>query len=80
MHKLLQIYFSIALVSASAERSFNVMRRIKTWLRSTVTDNSLNNRMFPNIHKNLLDNINLSAVADEFVKASQTRMNYFGLH
>ena len=43
IHKLLQIYFSIALVSASAERSFRVMRRIKTSFRSPMTDNSLNN-------------------------------------
>ena len=78
--KLLQIYFNIALVSASAERSFSVMKRIKTWLRSSTTDNSFNNRMFANIHKNLLDNINLHAVADDFVKASQIRINYFGLH
>ena len=27
------IYYGIALVSASAERSFSVMRKIKTWLR-----------------------------------------------
>ena len=56
------------------------MSRIKTWLRSSMTDNSLNNRMFANIHKNLLDNINLQAVADDFVKASQIQINYFGLH
>ena len=80
IHKLLQIYFSIALVSTSAERSFSVMRRIKTWLRSSMTDNSFNNQMFASIHKNLLDNINLQTVADDFVKASQIRINYFGLH
>ena len=48
------------------------MKIIKTWLRSTMTDNSLNNRMFANIHENLLDNINLQSVADHFAKASKT--------
>ena len=70
---MLQTYFSIALVLASAERNFSVMRRIKTWL-STMTDNSLSNRMFANIHKNLLDNINLRAVADNFAKPSKIRI------
>ena len=43
------------------------MKRIKTIIRSTMTDNSLNNRMFANIHLNLLNNINLhvQTVADD---------------
>ena len=43
-----------------------------------MTDNSLNNRMFANIHKNLLNNINLQAA--DFAKASKISINYFGLH
>ena len=31
-----------SIVSAFVKRSFSVMRRIKTWLRSTITDNNLN--------------------------------------
>ena len=37
LHKLLQILYGMALVPASAERSFYT-RRIKLWLRSTMTD------------------------------------------
>ena len=40
-------------------------------------DSNLNNRMFANIHKNLLDYTNLQYVADDFAKASQMRINYF---
>ena len=43
-------------------------------------DNNLNNRTFANIRKNLLDNINLQANADDFAKANETLTNYFGLH
>ena len=42
------------------------MRRIKTLLKSNMTDNSINNGMFASIYLNLLDNINLQAVADDF--------------
>ena len=38
LHKLLQIHYGMALVPASAERSFYVTRRIKLWLGSTMTD------------------------------------------
>ena len=38
-----------------------------------MTDNSINNRMFASIHLNLLDNINLQAVADDF--ASKRKIN-----
>ena len=44
IHKLLQIYCGVALVSAFAERCFSVIRRrIKAWLRSNMRDNSTNN-------------------------------------
>ena len=42
-------------------------------------NNTLNNQMFANISINLFDNMNLQAAADDFVKPSKTRLNYFGL-
>ena len=71
---MLSIYCDVALVSAFAERCFSVMRRIKISLRSNMRDNSPTDRMFSNIHKNLLklDNINLSAVADDFASKQKT--------
>ena len=78
IHKLLQLYNSVALSSATAERTFSTMRRIKTWLRSNMTANSLSNRMFANLHKERIDNINLEKVAIEFVARSERRQNHFG--
>ena len=37
-----------------------------------MTDKSINNRMFASIHLNLLDNINLQAVADDFASKRKT--------
>ena len=39
IHKLLQIYCGVALVSVVAERCFSVMRRIKIWFRSNMRGN-----------------------------------------
>ena len=76
--KLLSFYNVVPLVSATAERSFSVMRRIKSWLRSTMSHNSLNNRMFSTIHKNRIDDICTTAIAKDFVQANEQRRHYFG--
>ena len=44
--KLLQIILTIAVSSASCERTFSSLKRIKTWLRTTMTQ-AINNRRFP---------------------------------
>ena len=43
-----------------------------------MTDNSLNNRMFANIHMNVFGNINSKPVADDIAKASEILIDYFG--
>lgn len=54
------------------------MRRIKSWLRSTMSNNSLNNRMFSTIHKNRIDDICTTAIAKNFVQANEKWRYYFG--
>lgn len=78
VHKLLKLYNSVPLVSATAERTFSVMRRLKSWLRSTLTANSLNNKMFASIHRDRMDDVSSEKIAREFVANSQERRNYFG--
>ena len=80
IHKLLLLYATMPLSSATAERTFSVMRRLKTWLRSTMADNQLNNRMFAAIHRERMKNINVKKVASDFVKSGDLsrRLFYFG--
>ena len=40
--KLMQLLLIVPATSASAERSFSCLRRVKTWLRSTRTQDRLN--------------------------------------
>jgi len=67
VHKLLQLYCTIPLSSATAERTFSVMRRMKTWLRSTMSSNKLNSSMFAAIHKERIDTVSSESVANEFI-------------
>ena len=39
---LLQILATLPVTTASAERTFSMLRRLKTWLRSTMTEDRLN--------------------------------------
>ena len=48
---------SVPLLNATAERSFSVLQRIKTDLRSTSTQEHLNIFLELNTHRELLDGI-----------------------
>ena len=78
VHELIKLYLSVPLSSATAERTFSVMRRCKTWLRAQTEGNHLNNIMFATIHKQLMDDIDVPKVASEFVGKTEQRRNYFG--
>ena len=73
--KLLRLYFKFPVTSVTAERSFSSLRLIKTYLRSTMTAQRLNNLFLLYIHKRLTDSLDLVSVAKEFVTRCQ---NYFG--
>ena len=62
--------------SCTPERSFSVARRIKTWLRSTMTTKRFNNLSILSTHKELTDSINLVNIGNEFaLKYDGRRMN-----
>ena len=65
-------------MNATSERSFSAMRRIKTYLRSTMSQERLNNVTLLHCHKDITDSLDLLAVANEFVKLSSHRLSIFG--
>ena len=64
--------------SAEAERSFSSLRRLKTWLRTTMTQKRLNSVAVCHIHNDLMDNINMDAIMRDFAGRSEIRKNIFG--
>ena len=65
VHKLPMLYFTFPVLTSTAERSFSTLRRIKTFLWSTMT-------------KSRLNTLNLEAIASEFTSTNRRRINYFG--
>ena len=80
VNKLLQLYFTFPVTTATAERPFSSLRRIKTFLRSTMTECRLNNLflLYVLIYKSMTDALDLSQIAKDFVSVNSRRMNYFG--
>ena len=77
LNRLLKWYLTIPICSATAERTFSAMRRLKTWLRSKSSPTHLNNIMFGNIHKSRIDSLNISEIAKEFVNANDFQEKIF---
>ena len=64
--------------NAISERSFSALRLVKTYLRSTMTQERLNHLMVLYVHKYLTDNLDLISVANYFVSKSERRLTMFG--
>ena len=63
VHKVLQLYLTIPLSSATAERAFSTLRRLKSYLRSTMTQKRLNHVVLLNTHKEHLEKICIHDIA-----------------
>lgn len=64
--------------NATLERTFSALRRIKSYLRSTMSQGRINNLIVVHVHKDVTNNIKLENIADEFVCSSQHRTKLFG--
>lgn len=76
--KLAKILMTIPVSTATAERSFSALRRLKTYLRTTMTQQRLNNVALAHCHKEKLDMVKMNLVAKDFVSANDRRLGFFG--
>ena len=75
---VLQLILVMPATNATSERSFSALRRVKTFLRNTMSQQRMNNLMLLHIHKYITDSLDLKAVANEFVADSDHRLKVFG--
>ncbi len=71
--KLLQIALTMVVSTASCERSFSALKRIKTYLRSTMTERRLIDLAMLSIERSLSQNISLDEVIDKFAASDKNR-------
>ena len=71
--KLMQIILVMPATNASSERSFSALRRVKSYLRSTMLQERLNYLMLLHVHKDRTDKLCLKTAINEFVQDSPHR-------
>ncbi len=71
--KALQIILTIAVSSASCERSFSSLKRIKTWLRTTMKEERLVDLATLSIERDLSAKISLEQVVRDFAGKDKNR-------
>lgn len=76
MFKLLKVAISLPISSAGCERSFSAMRRIKTWLRSTMHQQRFSNLAILNIENEIVKyNLSAEDVLETFCKKNRKLFN-----
>ena len=75
---LLRLLLVMPASNAVSERSFSALRRVKTYLRSTMNQDRLNHLMILHIHRELTDKLNLIEMANEFISGNEHRLTVFG--
>ena len=63
--------------SAAGERSFSTAQRLKTWLRSTMTQERFSNLTILNSHKERTDRLSLLEITNEFTDRNSNRKRNF---
>ena len=75
---LLKLILVVPATNAVSERSASALRRVKTYLRSTMSQARLNHLLLLHCHKDRTDNIHLINCLQEFVEAKERRSDVFG--
>ncbi len=78
VEKLVRLLLVSPASSAEAKRSFSALRRLKTWLRSTMTQQRLNSLAVCHVHQEILDVVDVDALLEDFVSRNETRASMFG--
>lgn len=76
--KVIKLVIVIPVFSTLAERSFSTMRRVKTYLRSTMKSPRLNNLTLLSIEREISGQFmdNPSAIIDEFAVMKNRRLEF----
>ena len=77
--KLVKLILAMPATNGGRKRSFSSLKRIKTYLRLTITNNQLNHLSILHTRKLSTNRIDLTKVADEFVEKGEGRKSKFGL-
>ena len=74
----MKLILLIPATNATSERSFSALRRIKNWLRNTMSQARVKWCMLLNVHHEKTDSLNIVDIANEFSSRNESRKAIFG--
>ncbi len=78
MLKLAKLILVMTVTKSTSERSFSALRRLKTYLRSTMKRQRLSNLMILHNHKELTDALEMKEMANDFIGQNERRIQIIG--
>ena len=75
--KLIKLYLTIPVTTATAERTFSAFKRVKTYLKSSITQERLKNCLIMHLFKERVDKLFVEDIAADFASRNQRRRNFF---
>jgi hypothetical protein len=78
VHELLRVSSLIPVTTATSERSLGGLKRIKSYLRTTMTQNRTCALLVLTTHRTLLDLVSDINIAQQFVNGKPDRKSVFG--
>lgn len=73
VRSLIKLLLTSPVSTCESERSFSSLRRLKTWLRSTMGQVRLNSLAICHTHQELLDGLNIDSLVEEFISRNNIR-------
>jgi len=71
-------FLVLSATTASSERTFSDVRRLKTYLRSSMAQDRLNSLAVAVAHTDRLDVVDIQAVVQDFACLNYSRRKHFG--
>jgi hypothetical protein len=78
VYEAVATFLVLPTTTASCERSFSGLRRVKTYLRSSMGQERLNSMILSTAHMDILDKINVCSVANDFASVNDVRKHQYG--
>jgi len=75
IHRLLLVFATQPVTTSTAERTFSTLRRLKTWLRSTIKEDRLTGLALMAMNKNRFSMDDAHCVLDKFASKKARRLN-----
>jgi hypothetical protein len=74
IYTLLKMFSILSVTTASAERNFSTLKRIKTYLRNANSEDRLNGLALINIHRDI--DLDIESILDVFANRKERRLNF----